>query len=291
MNSDFLSNLDDVTFDFDSIGLEATPSPQEIPNLEASRKKMVVFLVIDTSGSMKGERIGAVNNAMPDVIDMLAEAGAQKANVDIELALMTFDSDARWVTPMPEPVEEYTYRKITEPAGLTNVGLAFKKLDEVLSRDAFMKSQGGHYAPLLLLVTDGAPTDPETYPAALNKLKKNAWFKHSSKVVIAVESDATNPDALKMMLQFTGTQEGVVFASNAAQLAHMIQFVTMTSVDFNTRQESANREPEGADSSGEATSAVVGGEGSFAPELPPEIAEIGGKDIDWGDLNLEDFPF
>lgn len=177
---------------------------------KAGRKKVhaicPVILLLDTSGSMGWPEddppIKYVNEAIRGVLQYLFEAnktGAAK-EVDFKVAILTFDTKAEWATGSddlvnpsqyfekdpndPEAPEKCTWQDL-EAGGYTQIGDAFAKLEAKLhnglatdgSGNSFINGVAGNTAPVIFLLSDGEPTDPESYPASLDKLKENKWYK------------------------------------------------------------------------------------------------------------------
>jgi len=189
--------------------------------IEIPRRTMVLFFVIDTSGSMDGSKIGAVNTAIEEVIPAIREVSDENADAQIKIAALEFSSGAHWITT-GGPVEADQFRwNYLDAAGVTDFGAACKALNDKLSTKAFMQEATGSFAPAIFLLSDGEPTD--NWLGALTDLKKNNWFKAAVKVAIAIGDDA-NKDVLK---EFTGTMESVLETHNAAMLKKMIKFVSV----------------------------------------------------------------
>jgi len=189
--------------------------------IEIPRRTMVLFFIIDTSGSMDGSKIGAVNTAIEEVIPAIKEVSDENADAQIKIAALDFSSDVHWITANG-PVEADQFRwNYLNAEGLTAFGAACKTLNEKLSTKAFMQEATGSFAPAIFLLSDGDPTD--AYERELAELKKNNWFKAAVKVAIAIGDDA-NKDVLK---EFTGSMEAVLETHNAATLKKMIKFVSV----------------------------------------------------------------
>lgn len=62
------------------------------------RRTMTLFFVIDTSGSMAGNKIGAVNDAVENVLPMLDEISASNPDAEIKVAALEFSSgcNCKW---------------------------------------------------------------------------------------------------------------------------------------------------------------------------------------------------
>lgn len=238
--------------------IEATPSMDSIDPILVKRA-MVVFFVIDISGSMKGARIGAVNDAIRNLLPELKKREASNTNAEIKVAILEFSSNANWRTITPQPVKHFTYDDITFVGGATNFGKAFSALNEKLSRKAFLNAAAGAYTPLIILLTDGKPSDIAMYPEELNKLKHNSWYQYATKAGIAIEEGAMSPECKRVLLEFTGNETMVLEAKNTHILTKQIELVTLTGVDFVTQQGSlqnagSNMQPSSASNFGSAVS-------------------------------------
>lgn len=172
------------------------------------RRVMTLFLLVDTSGSMTGANIGKVNAAIEEMIPLLQEVSDENADAEIKVAVMAFSSGCRWVThdvsgqPGAESLEAFFWNDL-EASGLTDMGAAFTELESKLSRNGFLASSTGAYAPVIILLSDGHPTD--NWQAGLDRLKRNQWFRCATKVAISIdESD------MSVLTAFTGTSESVL---------------------------------------------------------------------------------
>ncbi|GMO63841.1 MAG: VWA domain-containing protein [Treponemataceae bacterium] len=189
--------------------------------VEIPRRTMVLFFVIDASGSMDGSKIGAVNSAIDEVIPALREVSDENADAKIKVAALEFSNGARWLTP-GGPVELDNFRwNWVEAAGVTDLGAACRELNDKLSTKGFMSEATGSFAPAIFLLSDGDPTDD--WQGGLQALKQNHWFKAGVKVAVAIGDDA-NKDVLK---EFTGSMEAVLETHSAAMLKKMIKFVSV----------------------------------------------------------------
>jgi uncharacterized protein YegL len=189
--------------------------------IEIPRRTMALFFVIDTSGSMDGSKIGAVNTSIEEVIPAIKEVSNDNADAQIKIAALEFSSGARWITANG-PVECDQFRwNYLDAAGVTDFGAACRALNEKLSTKAFMQEATGSFAPAIFLLSDGEPTDE--WQSALQTLRQNNWFKAAVKVAVAIGDDA-NKDVLK---EFTGSMEAVLEVHNAAMLKKMIKFVSV----------------------------------------------------------------
>ena len=201
-----------------SILEQITPSP---------RRVMTLFYLVDTSGSMAGSRIGTVNAAMEECIPLLKEVAQANDDAEIRVAILQFSNGASWITPQSGPVglEDIIWNDL-QAGGLTEFGAALNELDRKLSRNEYLKSQTGAYAPVILLLSNGGPTD--NWEPALNQIKNNNWFKHAIKIAIDIESESDR----YVLEKFTGNSEAILDAKDTNSLKKMIHKVSVRASEF-----------------------------------------------------------
>ena len=120
-------------------------------------RRLPVYLLLDTSGSMYGEPIEAVKNGVQTLLSTLR--GDPYALETAYLSIITFESKAEQVVPLTE-LSAFQQPNINA-SGCTALGEALallaQKVDaEVIKTTAEMK---GDWKPLVFIMTDGNPTD------------------------------------------------------------------------------------------------------------------------------------
>ena len=198
--------------------------------VEPAKKELVIFFIIDTSGSMSGAKIGAVNTAIREVLPVLRGIGGSDAN--IKIAVLSFSTNAHWVSP-PVSVEEFMWEDITA-VGWTDFGAALNRLCEKLSRKEFLNSSTGYAAPVTILMSDGQPTD--SWLAPLELLRQNNWFKVATRIAIAIGNDADK----KVLEAFTGSPQAVLVSHTPEDLKKLIKIVTLTSSQIGSKNTAIN---------------------------------------------------
>ena len=201
----------------------------------APRKVMTLFYLVDTSGSMAGEKLGSVNSAMEEaIVNDLPSISAANDDAEIKVAIMQFSNGCSWITPPSGPlgIGDIIWSDL-QPDGMTELGAALTELDSKLSRNAFLQSQTGAYAPVIILLSDGGPTDE--WAAALDNLRKNNWFKHAIKIAIAIGEDADK----NVLACFTGNPEAVIEVNDKHTLKMLIRKVSVRASAFQSHSKQA----------------------------------------------------
>ena len=196
------------------------------------RRTMTLFFMIDTSGSMMGNKIGAVNDAVVNVLPMLEDISTTNPDAEIKIAALEFSSGCNWLYSEPKLASEFVWQDV-QASGLTSLGAACEELNSKLSRSGYMVAASGSYAPAIILLSDGGPTD--NFQAGLAKLKSNSWFKAAIKVAIAIGDDADK----SVLEQFTGSNEAVFTVHNIDALKQIIRIVAVTSSQIGSKSSSA----------------------------------------------------
>lgn len=192
------------------------------------KRQMVLFFVVDTSGSMIGTKIGSVNTAIREVLPELKGIGG--SDVDLKIACLKFSSGCSWMHPSPVPVENFQWNNLSAD-GVTDFGAACKELSDKMAKEKFLSAPSASVAPAIFLMSDGEPTDD--YKSGLAALQQNNWYKYAIKVAVAIGDDA-NTEVLR---EFTGNIEAVVTVHTPEALRKMIRFVSITSSQIGSKSQ------------------------------------------------------
>lgn len=134
-------------------------------------RRLPVYFLLDTSGSMNGEPIQALNNALSGMISSL-RADAQ-ATETLWISIITFDREVNEIIPLTELPSFQLPEIHCPPSGPTNTGKALELLYQRVSSDVIKGSptQKGDWRPLLFLFTDGKPSDLLLYSEMVPKIR------------------------------------------------------------------------------------------------------------------------
>lgn len=204
-----------------------------LDNESIPRRQMTLFFLIDTSGSMIGSKIGSVNDAIENVLPMIGEISDENPDAEIRVAALEFSTGTHWLYDEPKEGKEFIWQPV-EAEGLTSLGEACEELEKKLHRNGgFMKSPSGCYAPAVILLSDGGPTD--NFDAGLTKLQANSWFKNAIRIAIAIGDDAD----MEVLKKFTGSAEAVIKVHNVDALKKMIRVIAVTSSQIGSKSSTA----------------------------------------------------
>lgn len=76
------------------------------------RRTMTLFFLIDTSGSMEGNKIGAVNDAVANVLPMLDDISESNPDAEIKVAALEFSSGCTWLYDEPKLAKDFIWQDV-----------------------------------------------------------------------------------------------------------------------------------------------------------------------------------
>lgn len=135
-------------------------------------RRLPVYILLDTSGSMRGEPIASVNVGLQSMLSALRQD--PYALESVHLSIITFDLQAQVYLPLT-PLEQVQLGQIDVPnSGATFMGAGLELLVQRAEQDILKNSptQKGDWRPLLFLMTDGSPSDVYAYEQMIAEVKK-----------------------------------------------------------------------------------------------------------------------
>lgn len=203
-----------------------------------ARQELNLLFVIDNSGSMEGEKIGAVNNAIRDVMSIMPEIQEDTSDALIKISALVFSDKAKWVYSEPQTVENFKWKDLSIEGG-TDLSNAYDELAKFLRK----KEKGGKMpdlggvAPIIILMTDGMPTSYD-WEDHLKDLKKKGWFKVALKYALAIGIDSD--EAMDVLTKFTGNSETVLKVYTAEALRKVIKVIAITASKIKSNSSSSS---------------------------------------------------
>jgi uncharacterized protein YegL len=229
--------------------ISATPKEQASSNFKAgeciSKQILNIFFVIDSSGSMEGVKMGAVNSAIRDILTQMPDIEKDSADATIKLSALRFSNDATWLYPEPKSTAEFVWHDLDANGG-TALDKAYDALNDRLvkqSKGGMMPDFGG-ISPIILLLTDGEPNNKD-WKKSLARLKQRGWFNASLKYALAVGIDSKS--AMDVLKEFTGKPETVLQTFDAEELKRIIKVIVVTASQVKSQSAQASGVDTGAD--------------------------------------------
>ena len=134
-------------------------------------RRLLAYFLLDTSGSMNGEPIHALNNGFGGLISMLRQD--PQAMDSLYISVITFDREVKNLVPLVD-IASYQDIEITCPeSGPTHTGEALELVHRLVATELVKGSaeRKGDWKPLLFIFTDGKPSDLQKYREWIPKIK------------------------------------------------------------------------------------------------------------------------
>jgi uncharacterized protein YegL len=196
-------------------------------------RRLPVYLLLDTSGSMSGEPIEAVKNGVQIMISSLRQN--PQAIETAFLSVITFDSIAQQIIPLTDLA---SFQMVDIKAtGVTALGEALKLVANKIETEVQKTTteQKGDWKPLVFIMTDGIPTDD--WQSGLNEFKK-------SKVAFTVACAAGGGADTNILKQITDNVVSLDTADSAS-IGKFFQWVTASIGVSSTKVEDSGKEVTG----------------------------------------------
>ena len=184
-------------------------------------EKIIVFVVIETSGNMEGEKIRAVNNGMKEFIVKLKDIQDKSDEALIKIAVLLYSGGANWLTNSPVEISKFQWQDL-KTSGTSDISAAFEALKDKLSIKEFLPTFDESFIPVISLICDG--TVSKEYENSLNKLKSNFFYIASKKFAVAIGENADK----EMLIKFTNSKDRVFEVTEMHKLSEFIKFVRIT---------------------------------------------------------------
>lgn len=182
-------------------------------------RPLPVIVLADVSGSMYSDNnIGVLNTAVREMIDSLSEEGSLRAEVYI--AVITFGKGGAQAHLPFSKASDIQWNDV-EAGGVTPMGEAFLMTQKLIEDKEIISSRS--YAPTIILLSDGKPTDD--YEEPLQNLLSSPRAAKAFRMAMSIGANE-DQDVLE---EFLGDSDLPVFQANEArQIQKFFRFVTMS---------------------------------------------------------------
>jgi uncharacterized protein YegL len=192
-------------------------------------RRLPVYLLLDTSGSMSGEPIEAVKNGVQIMISKLRLN--PQAQETAFISVITFDSSAKQVVPLTD-LASFQMIEI-KASGTTALGDALNLLCQCIDREVIKNTPEtkGDWKPLVFILTDGVPTDSWQNGLAEFKKRKTAF------TVACAAGTGADTGSLKQI-----TENVLRIDTDMDSIEKFFAWVTASIVTSSTKVEDAGKE-------------------------------------------------
>lgn len=191
-------------------------------------KPLPVILLLDTSGSMSGFKIDALNDACSRMVKKLKEEATKE--VKVTLTIITFGNNGvkLLTNPPHQDVSKYEWQNLCSD-GNTPMGTALKMAKDLIEDKETTPSR--IYRPLVVLVSDGQPTD--SWEQHLEAFIGNGRSSKCDRLAMGI---MCHTDVLERFVNGTGNP--VITANDAEDIVRFFKFVT-----WNVTQRTHSKDP------------------------------------------------
>ena len=170
--------------------MSSNTTPMEVEADEVGHGIMLVYLLLDESASMTGERIDRINADLPRLHEFLRKHPS--VSDQAHLGIVVFSDDATTLLD-PSDVGSLVNLPGVTAHGNTNYGRAFNHVRACIERDVAALKADGHtvYRPAVIFMSDGQP-NVAGWEAELDRLIDPDWPVHANIVAFGIrEADAS----------------------------------------------------------------------------------------------------
>lgn len=194
-------------------------------------RALPVFILVDVSGSMQGQKIGTVNVALKEMINRFKKIENPKGV--IELCVLSFgNGEIKTIKPLSR-ISDSDYFEL-DTMGDTPMGKCFESVADMIEDYTIVSNRS--FTPTIVLISDGNPTDFDNYKTGMSMEEINNW-----PALIKLNSGARSSKATRLGIGIGADQDyniikafinnaeiPVIKATDTDTIAKFFDWVTMS---------------------------------------------------------------
>jgi len=187
-------------------------------------KPLPVIMLLDVSGSMSGDKIQALNEAVKDMLETFRDT--ENGETEIHVATITFGAEVKLHQPLVS-ANEINWQDLSAGGG-TPLGTAINMAKAMIADKTVVPSRACR--PVVVLISDGRPGDNWKQP--LEDFVGEGRSAKCDRMALAIGADADEA----VLGKFKGAKYPLFYAKDAKQLRDFFAFLTM-SVTIRTKSQ------------------------------------------------------
>jgi len=152
---------------------------------ENFEQKCLCVLVLDVSGSMRGEPIAELNRGLQDFYNEIKED--ETMSQQLEVCIMTFNDTVKTLQE-PALADNFTMPTLSAYGSTAMVDAVNEAIEKVDARKTWYKETGQpYYRPWIILMTDGEPDDGQNVHGLGPRIKSDMEAKRYNFIPIGIQ--------------------------------------------------------------------------------------------------------
>lgn len=164
------------------------------------------YFIIDVSKSMAGRKIGAVNDAVNNIVYRLKRFVGSR-DLTFKIVSMTYADKPYWSNSIPVEVSGYVFSDLLTIGTESNLGIALTELNEKLLRQSEVDTEKGA-STTIVIFSDGMSTDDIRAP--LEVLKNNEMFVNSNRIAVTFDDELSRDIAFEDLGLLVNKEENII---------------------------------------------------------------------------------
>lgn len=199
-------------FDIDSFLSQTEVSTKSNQIIDAQVQRQIV-LAIDASNSMMGAKIGAVNEAVNNLISKLKSYDRSPTSA-ISICVVGYSSRLfRWTNGFV-PIRDFKFSYVEMVDGISDINSLLRELS-VLSEEHMIDEAN----KFVILFSDGLPT--VDYKLEMDNWKKTKNYTNTKRIAISFDDDLTDAQSRSFFHDFTES-DAILSIKEPAQLLNIL---------------------------------------------------------------------